>query len=283
MSDDFMRLVELYDGAIKARDELRFAESLKLFQEALAIMANLDTLLPFRIAFSYDMALARDLSGDTDGAIQLFELCVELYEQFRLAEPNHDAVEGFAGLIWGVNDYLSVIKNANMQSDNYLESITVRRWETDRLPLKLYVDSSHATGFDTTLKQTILEAFQSWTQNQTRLKWIETTVPDQATITVTRVADLGSSGGHTAFEDISDSGGNARLHSAHIRISMHSHDSNVYSPAELRAFKSLAIHEAGHALGLDGHSPHATDLMYWKSPLLKLSARDLKTLQLVYS
>jgi predicted Zn-dependent protease len=52
---------------------------------------------------------------------------------------------------------------------------------------------------------------------------------------------------------------------------------------ELTKLKSLAMHEAGHALGLDGHSPFATDLMYWKSPLLKLSARDKKTLQLAYS
>lgn len=283
-SDDFMTVVELYDRAIKTRDSLHFAEAVELFKQALAVMAQVDTVLPFRIAFAYDMALARDLSGDSAGAKQLFELAVELYEELRQTDSNHDAVEGFAGLIWGVNDYLALVNNADMQADNYLQSITPRRWADEKLPLKLYIDQNPATGFDTTLTETILEAFHAWTANQSSLRWEKTTIADQAMIAVTRVADgLGSAGGHTAFEETSDGNGSVQLQSANIRISMHSHDSSVYNPAELRAFKSLTIHEAGHALGLDGHSPHATDLMYWKSPLLELSNRDIKTLKLMYS
>ncbi len=283
-ADDFMTVVELYDRAIKTRDNLEFAESVELFKQALRIMAHVETVLPFRIAFAYDMALARDLSGDSAGAKQLFELAVELYEEFRHSEPNHDAVNGFSGLMWGVNDYLSLVNNADMQADNYLDSITPRRWAAEKLPLKVYVDSSPATGFDTTLAETIFDAFHAWTQNQTFLRWEKTTSPDQAMITVTRVADgLDSAGGHTAFEETSDGNGNVQLQSANIRISMHSPDSSVYKPAELRAFKSLTIHEVGHALGVDGHSPHASDLMYWKSPLLELSDRDVRTLKLMYS
>lgn len=283
-ADDFMTVVELYDRAIKTRDNLEFAESVELFKQALKIMAHVETVLPFRIAFAYDMALARDLSGDSAGAKQLFELTVDLYEEFRHSEPNHDAVNGFAGLMWGVNDYLALVNNADMQADNYVGSITPRRWAAEKLPLKVYVDSSDATGFDTTLTETIFEAFHAWTRNQTFLQLEKSNSQDQAMITVTRVADgLGSAGGHTAFEETSDANGNVQLQSANIRISMHSSDSSVYKPAELRAFKSLTIHEAGHALGLDGHSPYATDLMYWKSPLLQLSNRDVKTLKLIYS
>ncbi|MDZ4837041.1 MAG: matrixin family metalloprotease [Candidatus Melainabacteria bacterium] len=283
-ADDFNELIELYDRGMKTRDALNFADAVSLFEQADAIMSRMETNLPFHVAFAYDMALALDLAGQADRAQQLFNKSIQLYEEFRLAEPDHAAVEGFSGLIWGINDYLNLRDNAKPDADNYLDSITTRRWGPEKLPLKIFVDRSDATGFDTTLRTTILDAFNAWTEHQTFLRWTETTNADEADITITRAPDgLGSSGGHTGFEEITDSDGRVHLQLASIRISLHSADAGDYQEQELRAFKSLIIHEAGHALGLDGHSPHATDLMYWKSPLLELSARDLQTLRLMYS
>lgn len=48
------------------------------------------------------------------------------------------------------------------------------------------------------------------------------------------------------------------------------------------AIEATALHELGHAFGLWGHSDHSDDVMAVKpagTPLLKLSERDLRTLQ----
>jgi tetratricopeptide (TPR) repeat protein len=281
--EQFMQAIDLYERAMKTRDALELDEAIRLFEEASNLMSTLDITVPLQIAFSYDMALAYDLAEQHERAITLFKKAAALYHHFSEEHPEDPAVEGFAGLIWGVNDYLSLWENASMDDDNYLSALTIRRWDKNKMPLKILIDNSADTGFDTTLSEIIAAGFQAWTEQPSSLTWIRTDNIDEASILVTRVSDgLGSAGGHTGFEEITAPNGAPQLHFATIRISMHSPDASAYNERELRALKALAIHEAGHALGLDGHSPHATDLMYWKSPLQNLSARDVKTFQMLY-
>lgn len=269
---------------MRTRDALEFGRAIDLFEQANELFEALDTGTPLLIAFTYDMALAYDLAGNTKRAIVLFKKTAAMYHHFCEDYPDDPAVEGFAGLLWGVNDYLSLWETANAHDEDYLDFITRRRWSAAKMPLRIAVDNSNDTGFDTTLSEIILDGFRAWTEGTNCLQWVKGTSAGEADIFVTRVSDgLGSAGGHTAFEDAVDHSGEPQLQSATIRISMPSPDSTEYDDAQLKALKALAIHEAGHAFGLDGHSPHATDLMYWKSPLLNLSKRDLNTFKLMYS
>lgn len=281
--EDFTNAVALYESAMRTRDALEFDRAIDLFEQANKLFGAIDTGIPLLIAFTYDMALAYDLAGNTKRAIVLFKKTAAMYHHFCTDHPEDPAVEGFSGLLWGVNDYLSLWETANVNDAHYLDFITKRRWSAAKMPLKITIDNSDDTGFDTTLSEIILDGFKAWTEGANCLQWVEGTSADEADIFVTRVSDgLGSAGGHTAFEDAVDDTGEPQLQSATIRISMHSPDSTHYDDAQLRALRALAIHEAGHAFGLDGHSPHATDLMYWKSPLLNLSKRDLNTFRLLY-
>jgi predicted Zn-dependent protease len=54
------------------------------------------------------------------------------------------------------------------------------------------------------------------------------------------------------------------------------------SPRAKEQLFNLALHETGHALGIDGHSPSGLDIMYFKSPLIKLSDRDANTIRKIY-
>lgn len=281
--EEFTKAIELYDRAMKTRDALEFKNAVALFEEANRLLEAVDTGIPLLIGFTYDMALAYDLAGDTDRALVLFKKTAALYHHFCEDHPEDPAVGGFSGLLWGVNDYLSLWETAHVTDSHYLDFVLKRRWNKAKMPLKVVVDKNNDTGFDTTLSEIIFDGFEAWTKEASGLSWKRASRRDDADIFVTRVSDgLGSAGGHTAFEDAVDESGEPQLQSATIRISMHSPDSTVYTEPQLRALKALAIHEAGHAFGLDGHSPHATDLMYWKSPLLVLSKRDLKTFRMLY-
>ena len=46
---------------------------------------------------------------------------------------------------------------------------------------------------------------------------------------------------------------------------------------------SVALHELGHALGIVGHSPNPSDIMYAATKANEFSARDIATLKIMYS
>lgn len=45
----------------------------------------------------------------------------------------------------------------------------------------------------------------------------------------------------------------------------------------------VALHEIGHAIGIIGHSPNSSDVMYASSSVNNFSARDIATIKLMYS
>ncbi|MBX9668598.1 MAG: matrixin family metalloprotease [Candidatus Obscuribacterales bacterium] len=278
----FREASDKYQRAIQLRDSLSFAEAIVLFDEAAEIIARIPVSVPFQLAFIYDKALAYDLSGQHELGRELFKRVAELYDQFALSDPEDPSVEGFEGLIWGIKDYLS-LWSGPVSNEEYLSSINSRRWRQEMMPLKVFVDRGVDSGFDDELSNILVDGFSAWGRSSDQFSWTTTQHAQEASIVFTRVADLGSSGGHTAFEESASVTGAPQLKLATIQISLHSRDANAYNEVEIRALRSLAMHEAGHALGLDGHSPHATDLMYWKSPLQELSPRDIRTFRLLYS
>ena len=67
-----------------------------------------------------------------------------------------------------------------------------------------------------------------------------------------------------------------------VNLSAPSYDSKDMTPRAKELLFNLALHETGHALGIDGHSPSGLDVMYFKSPLIKLSDRDASTIRKIY-
>ncbi len=65
-------------------------------------------------------------------------------------------------------------------------------------------------------------------------------------------------------------------------LSSPGYDGSGYNQVDKDRLYNLALHECGHALGLGGHSPSGLDIMYWKAPILRLSARDQATMRRMY-
>ncbi len=58
-------------------------------------------------------------------------------------------------------------------------------------------------------------------------------------------------------------------------------------PPSVNEIKGVCLHEIGHALGLNGHSPNSNDIMYCsetgsESRRPQLTVRDLATLKKLY-
>jgi predicted Zn-dependent protease len=73
-------------------------------------------------------------------------------------------------------------------------------------------------------------------------------------------------------------------HCTIVLLTAHAADNLTPSVNEI---KGVCLHEIGHALGLNGHSPNSDDIMYCsetnnESKIPQLTARDLATLKKLY-
>ena len=153
----------------------------------------------------------------------------------------------------------------------------------DHFPLHVYIAPSDLATKERT--EAVQAGFDQWVHaTKDFVQYQIVTKPAQAEITLTflpneSVPEQGGSCGHTTVTFLT-----LTLDSANIVLA-----TTDVKPADLQA---TAAHEFGHALGLDGHSDDAGDLMYavltrspsGDLPLLShtITVRDLNTLKSCY-
>jgi hypothetical protein len=200
-------------------------------------------------------------------------------------------VGNLANLIEGSREQLVLRADRHPLAEHYLSVITPRRFKASDMPLKLYIDRSQASGYDEPLAELIGESFDLWIKGVGQpcrelhldrpLCYELWDIAEGANIKVHRTDGTNKSlpatyGGQTTYQHSS------RTRQSTIWAFLPKFEKAALTAKQERAFASLIVHEAGHALGLDGHSPFGNDLMYWKSSLLAPTMRDLKTLALIY-
>lgn len=154
-----------------------------------------------------------------------------------------------------------------------------------RFPIRVYVeDSEQGDGIRTPEKsrsrdwvKTVLDAVWEWNA------YLPLEVVDNS-----EVADIKIFNKRPPLEP-----GNLRARSAETRYQLYRDESGVLShrfviwlsPTQVGKYlPAAARHEFGHALGIWGHSPVATDVMYFSQVAEppRISARDINTLKLIY-
>jgi predicted Zn-dependent protease len=91
----------------------------------------------------------------------------------------------------------------------------------------------------------------------------------------------GSAGGATASFVRRKGKPTSEIDRVHLRLYCKDHDLDKMSNHAIEQLYTLALHEFGHGLGL-GHSPSGLDVMYWKSAMKQLSARDRASVLKLY-
>ncbi len=174
--------------------------------------------------------------------------------------------------------------------NNYLAFTTAEegsvRWESNRLPLKVYVVPANGVrGYRPEFSSQMEQAFHSWEEaSNNKLRFLPVTTREGADITLTWTDDV-----HKL--DSPDEGGEARVKFGskgvtHSDIFILTHNDITGRENTTDQVYGVCLHEIGHSLGLLNHSPNAHDVMFFSDRNAverpELSGRDKNTLKLLY-
>lgn len=183
------------------------------------------------------------------------------------------------------------IKDGDCLKD-YLAYVTMRgpaKWMRKKFPLKVYVPSdeiaSETANYKDEYQNILKESFADWeksSEGAVAFQFVD--APEQANIeclwvdTVEKLAKPTECGETRAAVHKRD----GIIHAKILLLTRRS-DLPPFSSKEIR---HTCLHEIGHSLGLLGHSPEATDTMYFALPITynvgRLTNRDTTTLKNLY-
>lgn len=165
--------------------------------------------------------------------------------------------------------------------DNYIAYILsdnkVYKWES--FPINVYIEPKGQKGS----AKLAFEQWQSKSSNLVRFNYVSS--PEKAQI----VVKFNNSLGIVSSEKEAFTAGLSKpfyegdyIKKSEINILATNPKTNL--PLDDNTIYATALHEIGHSLGLQGHSPNENDVMFAssKEPRMNLSQRDLNTLNLFY-
>lgn len=177
----------------------------------------------------------------------------------RYSETNHNKTDR-------KKKYSDKYKNDFNKSENYFRVDKSKNslwdgkhWNESDIPLKVYVKPTSSKYFKKKYADFTKYALNHWSKADSRIKFVETTLPSNADISIRFIKNLMEKYdenylGLTEYEINEDK----HIRSADIQISLLKFDNESISDGEIKA---TIIHEIGHALGL-GHSNNEKDIMY---------------------
>lgn len=161
------------------------------------------------------------------------------------------------------------------------------KWADAKLPLKVYVATgTRVPGFRPEYQGIMNDAFKAWsTASLDKVKFEFVNKAEGADIDCVWTND---------YSQVSSpsEGGEAQVSWSpkgieHVKIVILTADPTPDSPLTQNQVQAVCLHEIGHAMGLIGHSPKSTDIMFCSMPAadqkVALSPRDVGTIKHLYS
>ncbi|MBX9949943.1 MAG: tetratricopeptide repeat protein [Candidatus Obscuribacterales bacterium] len=229
------------------------------------------------------------LSGKIFQSMHHPKEAVEAYKKFQQMKPDDTRSQQYGALISVLetearND--SRKKTEQSSGDNYLAAVAgsnLLRWNLDK-PISVFVkDGTAIPGYRTEYEESLRQAFDEWTQaTDGKIRFAFTQDPSLAQMSVVWTDDLHAPA-MTAEAGVAKTAfGASGIESAEILLL--TLDPLKDGPLGKNRLFNTCLHEIGHALGLQGHSPHEDDIM--SSTLIVqqgLSPRDVRTINALYS
>ncbi len=278
---------DAYTDGVRAYNYKNYARAAQLFQTALSQTANQDN--PDAMFY---MGMSLTHLNRYDEARKAFEYVL------RMVPTNHAlAAKSRNNISYLTNQQITMASSSarakqvmttslsNNSKGNYLTHVIpggkIIHFSTAKMPLRVYIaDGLKVPGWNVQMKQAVVSAMRAWS-NATRSKvsFSQTYSENNADIIVRWEKNFSDNIlGVSPFQSVGDT-----IIRSDISLAVYYPDSNV--PIPYGELVTIATHEMGHAIGLRGHSPYPSDVMYFSSDHASnqaLSARDTNTIGMLY-
>lgn len=172
-----------------------------------------------------------------------------------------------------VKPILGVVTDVSDGRPDYLSSIIENgtcRWAKESMPIKVYIKPCEKMrGYKDRYRQYLIKSFEEWIEaSEGRITCVLVDKEEGANIVCSWTSKksefekrtMGEQGETVTLPGPADEDGQRAIKSATIKICT----VNMFGLLKLtgKDIASVCRHEVGHALGLHGHSPHFTDVMF---------------------
>ncbi len=171
---------------------------------------------------------------------------------------------------------------AEAGADTYLDSLVattdsvVRRWpEREEQPLAVAIVEGGPSGYSSRLAELMRQALARWTDANVGVEFVEVADTARADIVVRWIDRFEfDRAGQTdlTWDQL------GRVRRATLSLALHT---NTGAALGDNALLAVALHEAGHAIGLP-HSADTSDVMFPSTRTTRLSERDIRTATILY-
>lgn len=223
--------------------------------------------------------------------------CVETYKEYLRRFPNDTLAEKARDLVKHLQTEADeqdaiekLVASSKDASNDYFPFTTAGgtvKWTDDKLPLKIHIASgSRVPGYKSEFQGIMTDSFKTWgTASQDKIKFEFVNKPENANIECIWTNDY-------AQVNSPSEGGEAQVSWSskgieRVKIVILTVDPTPDSPLTQNQVQAVCLHEIGHSLGLIGHSPKPSDIMFCTMPSadakVAISPRDVSTLRHLYA